>query len=398
MPESWNVPLWPVWVCAMLVVLLVGLVGLSLSWSWARDDASAGLVANRVLGKEPRPERKKAEPLDPSLAPDASWWRSTPGHQFLWALALEKAAAGADPDRAEAVRFYLHAARSSAPAQAAARFALAHPAPNEPKVPELSECLGLTRDVIALAWMGQRLLEVGKTEAALRAFGEALDMACRADLRDLDSPAFLEDAQVHRYALPHEVLIGPIVLALAEKRELAFSEWAPVLPACAVAPLAASRALHELGRTNEAEQALDLVLTGTDEPQLAGASPAVHTAAQAEALALRGRWVEAEALYREAIDDMPNDTFRRSWWMNLADIYLRLNDDARKRSAWEAAKGTDPKEEITRRVIQSQTQAGLGVGSSRKRTPGPASDRSLEPRGDRPEGTTTRPQASKADR
>ena len=157
---------------------------------------------------------------------------------------------------------------------------------------------------------------------------------------------------------------------MAECRTCTFSQWSSSLPAFAVAPLVAAPHLREQGRIDDAEKALDLVLACAQKPPPPGCSAAAHLAAEAEALALRNRWEEAEERYRQAITIMPHDTFRRSWWINLADIYIRLNDDSKKRAAWEAAKGRDTNEEITRRAIMNQTQAGVRAGGAPSRAAG----------------------------
>ena len=47
---------------------------------------------------------------------------------------------------------------------------------------------------------------------------------------------------------------------------------------------------------------------------------------------------------------MPNETIRRSWYVNLADLELRLNDAPKRRRALEAARGLSRNDEISRRV------------------------------------------------
>ena len=47
---------------------------------------------------------------------------------------------------------------------------------------------------------------------------------------------------------------------------------------------------------------------------------------------------------------MPDDTIRRSWYVNLADLELRLNDQPKRQRALEAARGLARNDEISRRV------------------------------------------------
>jgi hypothetical protein len=77
----------------------------------------------------------------------------------------------------------------------------------------------------------------------------------------------------------------------------------------------------------------------------------VAIAVLAEALALKGRWYDADQRYRQAIDLMADVTIRRSWWINVAEIALRQNDESSRQKALEAARGTDPNDEITRRAV-----------------------------------------------
>jgi len=64
--------------------------------------------------------------------------------------------------------------------------------------------LALSRDVLPLAWTGHRLLAAGRKDAAVRAYRAALALAAQADLARLDAPAFIDDAQIRRYAMPAE--------------------------------------------------------------------------------------------------------------------------------------------------------------------------------------------------
>jgi tetratricopeptide (TPR) repeat protein len=370
-PEQWTLPFWPAWISSTAIALLFGIFGLALACTWAEDDSSAGLLANRALSNSSRARAPETGTADPDIQPSASWWRSTAGHLYL--AAVDNARSGADPVRADQAQFLLHAARNASPLQASVRLANAQSSEHETPVRELTECLGQSRDVVSLELEGRCLLQAGKTGAALRAFRDALDLAARAELADLEPPVFIDDAQVRRYQLPYEELMGPVMRAMAQHRGWAFSEWSSALPSFAVAPLVAARALREEGRNEDAETALDLVLTQAQQPPPPGCSAAVHAAAGAEALALRNRWVEAEERYREAIPLLPHDAFRRSLWINLADIYIRLNDETKKRAAWEAAKGPNANEEITRRATLYQTQAGLRMGGAASRGAGPDS-------------------------
>jgi tetratricopeptide (TPR) repeat protein len=355
-PSAWAVPVGLVGLPVAVLLLMVGLAGVRLGWIWSQDAWEAGQLSDRLLRAEGPASAEEFEALGLRNEPNAAWWASTASHLFLWALMAHQW--GPDAEPGEQARTFLGAARQAAPLQSSVRFAQAHARPGEGPAPrDAAAILGLSRDVIALAWAGHALLEEGKTDAGLDAYRAALEMATRADPARAAPPTFLDDPQVRRYTLPHEDLIGRIVREMADRPEWTFAQWSAALPRFGVAPVAAYRVLRERG-SPDAEKALDLLLSNVDTPPPPDVTPAVLLAAEAEALALRGQWSAAEQRYQSAIAQMPSDRIRRSWWMNLADIYLRLNDDAQKRAAWEAAKGPDPDEEITQRAIQALRQDG----------------------------------------
>src|SRR5205807_9255975 len=90
----------------------------------------------------------------------------------------------------------------------------------------LARSLGQSRDVIALTWAGRQLPSAGKKVAALGAYRAALAMAARPGLDRSDLPAYLDDSQIRRYALPGEDLIGGVIRDLADARDWTFADWA----------------------------------------------------------------------------------------------------------------------------------------------------------------------------
>jgi tetratricopeptide (TPR) repeat protein len=352
-PEHWAVPLWLGWPVAMAAAIVVGAVGVVLSWTWARDAFAAGQVANRLADGG-----ATLAPLPETIArPDGAWWKTTAEGLVHWAFYLDRADAG-KPGTAEEVEALLETASRASPVEPQSSFARARPTGGAGREVPLFRGLGLSRDVVAMSWAGHQLLAAGKAEPALRMYREALEMAGRAEPSRLGAPAFDDDPQVRRYALPHEALIGPVVRDMAETDRWTFSEWSRALPPFAVAPLAAARLLREKGRADDADRALDAVLAEDRSAPPAGTSAAVHLAAQAEALALRSRWDEAEDRYRRAIELMPDDATRRAWWINLAEIALRLNDEAKRQRALEAARGHGPGDEVARRAAEMLKYSG----------------------------------------
>jgi hypothetical protein len=193
-------------------------------------------------------------------------------------------------------------------------------------------------------------------------------MAARSELARPAAPAFLEDVEARRYALPSEDLIAGVVRDLAVRGAWTYRDWSAVVPRGTAAPLVTARILREQG-SPDAGAALDAALAeaGPGDRTEAGPQGAVRLAAHAEALALKGRWAEAEARYRQAIDLMPVDVVRRAWWLNVADIDLRLNEESKRLRALEAAKSTDLKDEVTQRAVELQRASG-GAGRPSLRT------------------------------
>ena len=144
--------------------------------------------------------------------------------------------------------------------------------------------LALSRDVLPLAWTGHQLLAAGKKDAAKQAYRTALELASRADLSRLAAPAFIDDRQIRRYAMPAEDLISPIVRDMADSSAWTYAEWSAALPPSAVARLAAVRVLRERSAP-DAEAALDALVAEDKAVTLQGLA-ALEIAAHAEALAL----------------------------------------------------------------------------------------------------------------
>src|SRR5204862_8240557 len=118
------------------------------------------------------------------------------------------------------------------------------------------------------------------------------------------------------------------------------------------------RRRREQGR-GEAETLLGRILDEGEgrAPAAADAADPRTLAARAEALALRSRWRDAEQEYRQAIERIDNETIRRSWWFNVADIAFRLNDEGQRQTALRAALAVTNSDDITRRATLIQRAA-----------------------------------------
>ena len=134
-----------------------------------------------------------------------------------------------------------------------------------------------------------------------------------------------------------------IVRELLSKNEWTFDEWSAALPENPTALLAAARLLTRAGqrarRTRCSTWSLD---ESSDRSRAPNRPDALTLAARAEAFALQSRWREAEQQYRLAIELIDDETIKRSWWFNLADIELRLDDESQRQAALRAAWPSPP--------------------------------------------------------
>jgi hypothetical protein len=335
---------------------MLGAVGIVGAWTWSIEAEHSGLVANRLARAG-----AKVEPL-PLWArpPEPKWWNTTPGHLTLWALWLDRTAN--DPAIVEQARAFWAAAAQASPLAAQVRFALSRQAqgPEGGLVAEPVANLALSRDVLPLAWTAHQLLAAGKKDAARRAYREALELAAGADPSRLDVPEFIDDPQIRRYAMPAEALIRPIVRDMADSSAWNYTEWSAALPPIAVVRLAAVRVLSERS-SSEAEAALESLLADDSAaaPQGSASADGLQIAAHAEGLALKQQWSEADERYRQAIYLIPDSTIKRTWWMNLAEVALRRNDESSRQKALEAARGNGPNDEITRRAVELLKDLGV---------------------------------------
>ena len=137
-----------------------------------------------------------------------------------------------------------------------------------------------------------------------------------------------------------------------------FGEWSPALPPRAVVRLTAARLLREKGDP-DGERALASVLADDVEVPAPAPAAAEFHAAQAEALALAGRKAEAADRYRRAIELADDDATRRRNRLALAEILASMGEVRERAETLEAAKGTDPSDPVSRKVLEAQQFAGL---------------------------------------
>jgi hypothetical protein len=121
--------------------------------------------------------------------------------------------------------------------------------------------------------------------------------------------------------------------------------------------MAAARLLRESGR-HEADELIDLFLRTDDHRAPSLDAGPMLVAARAEAHAFLSRWKEAEQEYHQAIELVDDDLIKRSWWFNLADIALRLEDEGQRQTALKAALAVQTSDDISRRATDSQRSVG----------------------------------------
>jgi hypothetical protein len=360
-PSSWTIPTWLGWFPTAAVALLVGAGGLALAYEWTLD----GMAANLAMKLALRDEKAGAPTIDPSSMPRGGWWKSTAPHRAAWAMALSRAVDG--EDHSEEIRAIVEAARHASPLSSATRFAI-EPVPtpgSEPSTVDLAH-LGRTRDVITLSWAGRRLRQSGKIDAAIRSYRWALEIAARARLSEIEAPTFDEDTTVHRYRLPRESLMGSVFADMIRAGDWTHEQWVATLPETAAAPLIASRILLKAKNRPEADRLIDLSIARADATPAGGLDRAEHHAAVAEALAAKLRWTDAATRYHLAIEQADNDPTRRRWWLNLAEVARRMDDNSTRARAIESAKAADSNDEVTKRALRhQQTNPGLAARGDR---------------------------------
>lgn len=349
-PYAWSLPIWLAWPPAVLLVLVMGVIGSLLSMRWASDSYNASVVNQRLLARTVSSEKEK--PLPESIVPPASsWWQTTALHLAQWGVYLGRS--GSTEDRTEEARDLLEAAIRISPINPMARLAKAQLCSQMTESTSLVWNLGLSRDAVSLSCSAQALRRAGKKQAAIRIYGEALQIACQSELETIPDLGFSDDPSVRRYFLPGEITTLTIIRELVTDSDWSVKEWSAAVPRNSVATLAAARLLREQGKP-EAQDLLKQILDEDQGSWTVGRDRAVRLAMCGEAHALLSQWNEAEQQYRQAIDQIQDLTIKRSWWFNLASIAFQLNDEAQRKAALTAALDVTISDDISRRALELQ--------------------------------------------
>ncbi|MDG3007590.1 hypothetical protein [Paludisphaera mucosa] len=358
-PAHWTPPAWLATPPAMALTLAVGGVLAFCSWRQATvsHEASTAIETSAAVRRGLAKDRPLAKSIVP---PSPSWWGAAPAHLAQWGVYLDGTRVEHGWDATPAGM--LEAAAAVGPLDSLARFALARKA-GDP-TPGGPTAAGLSRDAVSLAWTGRTLHRSGKNAQAMRAYRRALEIAAKADPTPSGALTFSDDPNVPRYLLPGEGLAAAVVRELAADASWAYQDWAEAVPESGVSALAAARVLRKQGRP-EADAILKRILErseadararagGPDEPADDPDGEALALAVAAEALALQADWKDAERRYRAAIDRMPDPRIRRSWWFNIADVALHLNDDDHRRAALDEALAVADSDDVSRRAMDLQ--------------------------------------------
>lgn len=358
-PDVWTIPLVLGWMPAAALVLALGLFGVGLALVWI-EDGSSGNIALKLAT---RPEGTPSPPIDAQAIPKSAWWQTTAGHLAAWAVVLERVGNG--EDRSADARILEADARSVSPLGARSRFAT-EPVPGPEADASGSIRLGPTRDIVTMTAMAHRLRRDGKRADAVRAYRAAFLTAASTARSNLGRPSFRSDPALNRYALPHSALLDDVARDMASAGDWTPDEWADAVPDFGPALLAVATALR--GKDPSAsERRLEVIARGLDRPLDPRFEAAEDRAAVAEALAERGRWTDAAAQYRRAVDAETRDLDRRVWWFNLAEVARKAGDDSMRRLAIEAAKGTDLGDEVTQRATNAHKDAPESPSGGRVR-------------------------------
>ncbi len=343
------------YISVLMLISALGLVTTGISWIWARDDAAAERVAERLF--DTRDKGSVASESDPShglLVPEGGWGRTTPRHLLIWAMAVDRGIASAGGEAREKTRELLERAKHASPAFAALRYAAVWRSRRDSE-PTATSALALGRDVDALALTARRLLESGREEAAIAEMNRAIELAGKLDYSFEIEPPAAERRPGARVYQPREWIIERVLRDWSEacaERRIEATKAIPDLP---VAWLAAARVAAERNDSTEVQAALERAIETagavrsreTDRAELA-----LSFAAEAEAEARLGRLEPARAAFAKAIDLTHVLNHQRAWWLEVAEIDVELGDTAAARKAIKFARDVDRDDRIARKAME----------------------------------------------
>jgi hypothetical protein len=354
-PGRWVPPMWLGGPPIALLVVLGGIASCMLSFAWASDSYSASIMTERLFSANRGGPKR---PLPDGVGPPAgNWVRTTAQHLAHWALYASISGESDTGVTGSDGRALLERAIEVSPINPTARLALAQLDQQAGAGGVPMGRLGLSRDVLSLAFSASWLLAAGRKDVALEMYRRSLAIAPHRELTRYGAPRFSDDPAAPRYLLPGEDAVREIVRDLISQKEWPLAEWSRILPADTIVPVVAARLLREES-PRDAEELIDLFLRADAHRTPMRAAEAVLAAARAEAHALLSHWRDAQEEYQRAIELVDDDTIRRSWWFNLADIASRLEDEGRRQIALRAALAAQTSDDISRRAADRQRASG----------------------------------------
>ena len=181
-----------------------------------------------------------------------------------------------------------------------------------------------SRDILALVESARIAFASKNKEIAITYLEEASRMAMNTKIQEIVPPGPSSVDRNPRWMLPQEILFVPICKVVFEQKLLPPQEVMGQLPAYGPLQLAAARQARGVSRS-EGDRYLTRVLT-LDETPPGGGSPLLQRAAQAEALALLGRWSESQSAYEELLKQKSPSRLEAICWANLAANFGQISD------------------------------------------------------------------------
>jgi hypothetical protein len=326
-PRSWSIRSpWPR--VFLLLISLVSCAGsLFVGWHWSQDNRIAAALTDTLLSGTRDPSAfDSLEPL-----PSFSWWSSTTDHLYLRGVALAQRREDiASQDESE---WLLDLAENAGPFHGGVRHARMEAARVEG---DADRTATPPSEVATLVSAARKAAQEGHHETAAEHARSALAIVARSDPILAPAPRYDASSAVRRAHLPQEDQYLTILEGLPDMNAggtQRLQEWLPRSP---VAWLATIRLLRERSRDSAeglAAQMPAMIEEGGDADRRA-----LARAACAEAEALLGRWEHARQGYQDALGLTSLRRLRAIFWLNLADVSLRLDDIGAARSAREEAR------------------------------------------------------------
>jgi hypothetical protein len=191
-------------------------------------------------------------------------------------------------------------------------------------------------EVATLVSAARKAAQEGHHETAAEHARSALAIVARSDPILAPAPRYDASSAVRRAHLPQEDQYLTILAGLPDMNAggpQRLQEWLPRSP---VAWLATIRLLRE--RSRDSAEHLAAQMPAMIEEAGDADRRALARAACAEAEALLGRWEHARQGYQDALGLTSLRRLRAIFWLNLADVSLRLDDIGAARSAREEAR------------------------------------------------------------